>query len=1701
MRATLSFRKNILRKIFSAFIVGVFFFNTIIPPLGSPREAHAQSAFVLPAVGTQVNLSPAFNPLLLKAVKVHADNPFQFEFIVDQGDTKLSEDQLKSESQKLIRYFLASLTTPENDLWVNLSPYEKERIIPQSFGVTEMGRDLLAQDYLLKQITATLMYPEGELGKKFWDKVHKQAFEKFGTTEVPTNTFNKVWIVPQKAVVYENGATAYVDETKLKVLLAEDYEAPGGAQSPSAAVDGSTNALASQIVRDIILPELEKEVNTGTHFAPLRQVYNSLVLANWYKKRMKDSIISQIYTDKNKVAGVDIDDKAEAKKIYDRYVQAFKKGVYNYIKEDYDAVTQESIPRKYFSGGMGFVKAAGSAVYRSGLPVGASLASSSLREIAAKLDFSRSTQPPQIQGMNLNLRTASVTEKLLRKVAVLLSALTFLVSPETLAATRDVNGQGTAYRDQQLIAAAKDLKGDKTPQPRGSEAIHMERFDRELAAITSEYKQIPQEFPEEAMPGIKERLLKVRQKLQDLSRDPFVTSNSFLKATIAEWADDVDANLAVIEGVRELKMLKPASDRVAQILDEAMRSNRYDNYLQVLEREIIPEIRRLKGQFTVAAARENAERFLSIMVDGSHWARLKVFEAQVKAAKVEKDNVKALAVLNGIDQQISLVLAQNLEKSTQSGYIFLQQEIKDLLGKRAPSADQPKSTVSASSSATEPLYDPEIMIDMQERYFDTAWDETIFGEQNFSRKPNEAGQYQLLSQVSRSSTPEPDLRQVYSNMLKEIGWMRDDLRRGMFLKNYQIQAIKASEIYIRLRENIITQQEERTWLFPNSNLVQVMDEFEVQDLNGLMDFIEVMMLKYYIVADADSDDPRGGFWSYVGSLMGFSFPDKVQRYQQRILAIHQNNRESAPRNRGVLVAITGRNDLSSSAIVAIRSTLLSIGLAGILALPTDGYALSRPTLAENQVVRTVDSSLFDLVRTSEARLEAVLQGTSFVNNGTLGMTAQFENWFFSLRLSELNNEIQRLSRRYYAIPQEFDENNSVQILGQLNDLRPRLEEIISDPLVGRYPALKVELAKWLEGLAQYVAVLEKFIDENIQNKVPLTAEEQSISDAAAQFNQSIDALKVNNDFVGMRTVFENMIFPRLRELQQKVVGEKARLMLEILTEDVRDVYRQTQFNVMADEYDAIRKDPDVQKLLSDMQRLQKDIEQMLNQEDVKDNVKDAYRELLRQVKNQIRIRTQKDSLSEPVGKVAQLELAPLRASAPTLASSALSFNFNNLKQRNDRVKALIQQSGLANLARNFFGRDSYGKFYQLSGQLAHVAYPDEVVTEAQVRIPSFIDDVFARARSLGNPSKTVIVFLEAGARPLYDVAKLMAEVQGGKNFPVEGLKSISATMANYRAMKEDPEQAAIFLGHLAQQGVLAENIEHILIVDTDAGLAYLDPDAVKDEILGTVMVFAKSVFDPEAVRRAKEIFGISVKAFNVQPQGPSLEFLYMTTPFVTSPEQKEIQAHLANLSTDVIAKLRIATYEKEDPAAPENRISYLWQSIDAFIKTHSLDGHFVLDRETKIVSVVENPPYNQEKYKATPQQINVARAMQDAGLLMGILDVMEARGFDVTKEAEDLIKNLQVTFEQNGFVASSTLIANTVNEDVGGIDLSADKTNLEIRGNGQSTRFNFDPQQWQNFQFDGLVPVILNISPNVNLPMFLSESSSSSAENQLSKVN
>lgn len=313
----------------------------------------------LPEPGTMLDVSRKYQPPMLQGLTLDPSNPLQIDFLVNQGDTKIDPDGLSRDTEKLVKYFLTSLTVPEDKLWVNLSPYEADRIIPTEFGQTDMGRELLAQDYLLKQLSASMIYPEKDLGQKFWKRVHDLARSKFGTADIPMNTFNKIWIVPQEAVIHRQGHTVMIIKSRMKVLLEEDYVALKE-HSLSGVVDTShtsvTTGISSDIVREVIIPEIEREVNEGENFAELRQIYHSLILAVWYKQHLQDSVLGQLYVDQNKTAGVRQPDVQTNQRIYERYVSAFEKGVYNYIREDIDPMTDERMPRKYFSGGVDYAQ-------------------------------------------------------------------------------------------------------------------------------------------------------------------------------------------------------------------------------------------------------------------------------------------------------------------------------------------------------------------------------------------------------------------------------------------------------------------------------------------------------------------------------------------------------------------------------------------------------------------------------------------------------------------------------------------------------------------------------------------------------------------------------------------------------------------------------------------------------------------------------------------------------------------------------------------------------------------------------------------------------------------------------------------------------------------------------------------------------------------------------------------------------------------------------------------------------------------------------------------------------------------------------------------------------------------------------------------------------------------------------------------------
>lgn len=269
-----------------------------------------------------------YNLPLLKGISFNPNNPLELDFYIDTCDFKTVSTE---ETLRIIRYFIAGLSIADNDLWVNLSPYESQRIIPKVLENTELGDGLLEQDYILKKISSALTDPDYKSGSEYWKELESAE---------ENNSFVKAWVVPDKAEVYSYGNSAFINAASLEVVSEADYLA--------SSVNNSSNLLEDSFEKNI-MPKLKKALNDDASFAKLRQIYHSIILAKWFKEKFKNSFYED-FIDSEKVKGINVDNDGYKEKVFAQYVENFKKGSYRKSKKLLIA-NQKTIKKNYVSGG------------------------------------------------------------------------------------------------------------------------------------------------------------------------------------------------------------------------------------------------------------------------------------------------------------------------------------------------------------------------------------------------------------------------------------------------------------------------------------------------------------------------------------------------------------------------------------------------------------------------------------------------------------------------------------------------------------------------------------------------------------------------------------------------------------------------------------------------------------------------------------------------------------------------------------------------------------------------------------------------------------------------------------------------------------------------------------------------------------------------------------------------------------------------------------------------------------------------------------------------------------------------------------------------------------------------------------------------------------------------------------------------------
>ena len=360
----------------------LFIVSLILADVFRLKEIQASAPELLLPAGI-LKESKDYNPLVLYGMKIDPDNPLSFEFIIDEGDTDLSREQLKFSTENLIKYFLAALAVPEEDLWVNLSPYESDRIITEELGTTEIGKEMLAQDYILKQLASSLTHPDTPTGRAYWQVVpsRAQASKKShhkGHRQVESDRLSKIWIEPRTAEIFEHDGGVYISGASLDV------------RSES----GSENVQS-------LLDAIKQQVNQGAHFARTRQIYRAFILAAYFKQKYMESLYSHAI-DKNNVNGFALHDRTLKDRIYDLYVDAFKKRAYDVVKPLPYVCSSDKRLNRYFAGGENYAYISSRIMFdNSGSPASV-LKSVSVRIVSSVSSAVDEVLPEQPQGNDVN---------------------------------------------------------------------------------------------------------------------------------------------------------------------------------------------------------------------------------------------------------------------------------------------------------------------------------------------------------------------------------------------------------------------------------------------------------------------------------------------------------------------------------------------------------------------------------------------------------------------------------------------------------------------------------------------------------------------------------------------------------------------------------------------------------------------------------------------------------------------------------------------------------------------------------------------------------------------------------------------------------------------------------------------------------------------------------------------------------------------------------------------------------------------------------------------------------------------------------------------------------------------------------------------------------------------------------------------------
>lgn|GEM_PF-3627121 len=309
---------------------------------GGIAEAQALPRSPVPAADT-------YRPAHLRSLSFDGARPGA-RVLLDAGDQVLHGASAPS-LRTLLQYFLTGVSLPDSAFWVNLRPDSPDAVIDPALARTECGRIMLEADLQLKKDLAAYLSPRSPPGARYWERMYRKAEELFGASHGSIPAVSRPWIVPGEIVIQKNAGSAYVYKATLKVMLEADRLKGDAAYSFADERLGELNRYSAGLMKELIIPRLTRDVNCARRYAALRQVYYSLILAQWFKKAfVGQKMYPASRADSGDLAGIESATRWSSGEYFRQYRESFAHGEYH--SREAVAEGAGARVRNYASGGL-----------------------------------------------------------------------------------------------------------------------------------------------------------------------------------------------------------------------------------------------------------------------------------------------------------------------------------------------------------------------------------------------------------------------------------------------------------------------------------------------------------------------------------------------------------------------------------------------------------------------------------------------------------------------------------------------------------------------------------------------------------------------------------------------------------------------------------------------------------------------------------------------------------------------------------------------------------------------------------------------------------------------------------------------------------------------------------------------------------------------------------------------------------------------------------------------------------------------------------------------------------------------------------------------------------------------------------------------------------------------------------------------------